>query len=85
MSSKALPTGRHVVAARGLLQMTQDDLARASGVSLRTIIDFETEQRQPRKDTLAALREALEQRGIEFLNSGRPGVRLHPDRTVIPV
>jgi transcriptional regulator with XRE-family HTH domain len=58
--------------------MTQVQLAIASGVSLSTIAHFETEQRQPVPDNLAALRRALEAAGIEFLdeNGGGEGVRL---------
>jgi transcriptional regulator with XRE-family HTH domain len=65
-------------AARGLLGMTQVQLAIASGVSLSTIAHFETGQRQPAPDNLAALRRALEAAGIEFLgeNGGGAGVRL---------
>jgi transcriptional regulator with XRE-family HTH domain len=84
MSSKTAPTGKQIVAARGLLEMTQPQLAEASGVGLTTIVDFETSKRLPRRATLAALQEALERRGIEFLNGGEPGVRLKPSKALIP-
>ncbi len=64
--------------------MTQAQLAAASGVALITISRFEQGTQIPREKTLHALRHALELRGIEFLNGGSPGVRLHPDRAVIP-
>ena len=65
-------------AARGLLGMTQVQLAIESGVSLSTITHFERGQRQPTQDNLAALRRAFEAAGIDFLdeNGGGAGVRL---------
>jgi DNA-binding XRE family transcriptional regulator len=64
--------------ARGLLGMTQGELAAASGVSLRTITHFEANERRPITPILVALRTALEDAGIEFIveNGGGPGVRL---------
>src|SRR5690348_12112039 len=64
--------------ARGLLSMTQAELADKSGVSLRTIAHFESGERQPIPANLAALRTALEKAGVEFIaeNGGGPGVRL---------
>ena len=75
----------HVEGARGMLKMSQADLAKASGVAKSTIEDFESGKRVPRSDTLERLREALERRGIEFLYGESPGVRLHPDKAVIHV
>lgn len=83
MSSEKFPTGRHITAARGLLKISQEDLARYSGVSVPTILSWETEQRVPRRESVTKIRGTLEQMGIEFLNSDRPGVRLHPDKAVI--
>lgn len=85
MSSEKFPTGRHITAARGLLKISQEDLARYSGVSVPTILSWETEQRVPRRESVMRIRGALERLGIEFLNSDRPGVRLHPDKAVILV
>jgi transcriptional regulator with XRE-family HTH domain len=63
--------------ARGLLDMTQSELASGSGVSLRTIIHFEAGERRPIPAILAAIRKALEDAGIEFIpeNGGGLGVR----------
>lgn len=77
--------GRHVVAARSLLRMTQQELADAANVAKQTVMRIETNQTVPHHGTLEALREALERRGIEFLNGDAPGVRLHGDKAVIPV
>lgn len=70
----------HLTAARGLLRISQTELATLSGVSDRTIKHFEAGKTHIKEDTLWRLQTALEQCGIEFLNSGRPGVRYHPDR-----
>ena len=56
--------------------MSQVQLAGAAGVSSRTILDFEADKRKPIKATLAAIRRALENAGVEFTNGGQPGVRL---------
>ena len=65
-------------AARGLLQWSQDDLAKAAEVGVVTIRQFETEKAGPRRATLAAIERALEAAGVEFIpeNGSGPGVRL---------
>lgn len=64
-------------AARGLVGMTQTELADESGVSLRSIAHFEAGERQPIAENLAKLRTALEARGVAFIaeNGGGAGVR----------
>jgi transcriptional regulator with XRE-family HTH domain len=63
--------------ARGLLDMTQSDLASKSGVSLGTVINFESGERQPIRAVMEAIRKALEDAGVEFTpeNGGGFGVR----------
>jgi transcriptional regulator with XRE-family HTH domain len=59
--------------------LKQADLAERSGVSLRTVANFEGGERQPIPSILAALQHALEGAGIDFLpadRSGGPGIRL---------
>ena len=63
-------------AARGLLDWTQPDLAKASGLGLSTIVDFERDRRRVSEEAVSAIREALEGNGVEFTNGKRPGVRL---------
>lgn len=70
----------HVEAARALVKMSQVDLATACGLSEGTIRYFETETRILSDASVYRIQLALEHCGIEFLNSGRPGVRYHPDR-----
>ncbi len=59
-------------AGRALLNWSQKDLSRESGVSLNAINNFEREIVTPRRDTLDALRRTLEQAGLEFI--GETGV-----------
>ena len=63
-------------AARALLEWSQEDLARASGITKKTIADFERGATTPRRQSLKQFVVALEAAGIEFLDGGRPGVRL---------
>ncbi|OWJ74608.1 helix-turn-helix domain-containing protein [Haematobacter genomosp. 1] len=65
-------------AARGLLSMTQIDLARAAGLGQSTVIDFEKERRVVSGQAMDAMRAALEAAGVEFIpeNGGGAGVRL---------
>ena len=65
-------------AARGLLNLSQWDLADAAGVGRSTVADFERAARSPTTENLAAIRRALEAAGVEFIdsNGGGPGVRL---------
>lgn len=74
----------HVVAARGMLSMSQADLANAAGVSERTIRLFESGETHLKDETLFRIQTALEQRGIIFMNSGKPGVVLDRSKAIIP-
>ncbi|MBL9004517.1 MAG: helix-turn-helix transcriptional regulator [Myxococcales bacterium] len=73
-------SAEQLVAARGLLRLTQADVAGGAAVHVETIRRFEAGLHRPRAQTLDTLRQLLESWGIEFQNSGRPGVRYHPDR-----
>ncbi|WP_207764936.1 helix-turn-helix domain-containing protein [Hyphococcus luteus] len=65
-------------AARALIGWSRSDLASAAKVSERTITDFERGARSPIHASLAAIAQALESGGVEFIpeNGGGPGVRL---------
>jgi hypothetical protein len=59
--------------------MEQAALAKAAGVSKNTISNMESrgaEKLVSGFKTVSAVQAALEDAGIEFLNHGRPGVRL---------
>ena len=72
-------TSEHVRAARMLLRWEQKNLAKRSGVSLPTIKRLEAKPGPlgAYASTLAAIRAAFEDEGIEFFNGEAPGVRLH--------
>jgi transcriptional regulator with XRE-family HTH domain len=72
-------TGRSAGAARGLLEWSQERLAKAARVGLSTVRDFEKRRLVPQPDNLAAIRNALERAGVKFIDTGKrggPGVRL---------
>jgi DNA-binding XRE family transcriptional regulator len=61
---------------RGLLDMTQIELAAGASVSKNTIVDFEKGRSTPVKNNLAAIQRVLEEAGVEFTNGEAPGLRL---------
>ncbi|MBF0334589.1 MAG: helix-turn-helix domain-containing protein [Alphaproteobacteria bacterium] len=74
----SLNDNRQIRAARALLGWEQKDLAKAAGVNINTIRRMEGSDGAIRGNirTLADVRTALENAGIEFLNHGSPGVRI---------
>jgi DNA-binding transcriptional regulator YiaG len=72
---RARMTPEQCRAARGWLDWSQDDLASAANVSLSTVRDFEKGRRVPIANNLAAMKAALEAKGIGFVdNSETSGV-----------
>ena len=67
---------RQCTAARGLLGLTQKELAQLAGISTVTLHGFERGVTTPTRATLAVLRQALEAAGAEFVDDGQPGVRM---------
>lgn len=61
------------------MRMSQAELAELATVSDRTIQNFEAGRMHVKDDTLLRLQMALEHCGIEFFNTGKPGVRYHPE------
>jgi transcriptional regulator with XRE-family HTH domain len=61
-----------------MLGWSRERLAEQSRVANATLADFEAGKRTPYDRTLADIRRALEEAGIEFIveNGGGPGVRL---------
>jgi transcriptional regulator with XRE-family HTH domain len=65
--------------ARSLLGWTSRDLARRAIVSDATVYALEhVVSVAANPSTLAVVQATLEAAGIEFLDGGAPGVRLHP-------
>ena len=56
-------------AARGWLDISQDDLAKAASVSLSTVRDYEKGRRTPISNNLEAMKRALQNKGIGFQNA----------------
>ena len=65
--------GRVIAAARMLAGLDQVELAAAAGLSPSTVSKIEQGRRDVRADTLRAVREALDQRGIDLTQNGRTG------------
>ncbi len=65
---------RQIRAARALLDWSQPELARASGLATSSIKNIESESGIARKETLEAVVDAFERNGIEFLPGS--GVRI---------
>lgn len=63
-----------IKAARALLNWTQDQLARSSGLSLPGVNNLERGITSPRKETLSAIEKAMASAGVEFIDT--TGVRL---------
>ena len=71
-------------AARVKLGMEQVDLARAAGLTNKTISNFETGKAAPHDSTRNAIQAVLEARGIVFTNGDRPGFYFDKERVIIP-
>lgn len=72
---KLLP--EHCRAARGLLDWTQEQLARLAGVSRSTVRDFECGRHELHRATEALLIETFEAAGVRLVSDRRElGIRL---------
>lgn len=69
-------TGRQIRAARALLDISQDDLANAAGLTKQGISKIEDGSVQPREGTVADIARVFDEHGIEFTENS--GVRLKP-------
>jgi DNA-binding XRE family transcriptional regulator len=64
-------------AGRALLNWSRKELALIADIAERTLVDFERGARNPHTQTLTAIRVAMEENGILFIeeNGGGVGVR----------
>jgi transcriptional regulator with XRE-family HTH domain len=69
-NSWAVMTPAQCRAARGLLDWTQDKLCEAAQVGGPTLRNFENGMIMPRRASLAAIKRALEEAGVEFIDNG---------------
>ena len=74
LSKTGKMSSQQAKAARAWLDLSQDDLSEKSGVTRRSIQDFESGKRDPQARTLRDLQQALEREGIEFIFSGERGI-----------
>ena len=76
-------TPTQCLAAREMLGWTAEDLARAAGVSVFTVRNFETEKSVPEPEVMTSMQRAFEGAGIQFdpSDDGRSGVSLANKRT----
>ena len=70
MTGQTEITPKLVRAARALLAWSQQDLAKTAGVATSTVADFERGHRKPVANNAQAIRNALEEAGIQFLPTG---------------
>lgn len=66
-------------AARAMLQLKTAEVAALAGVAPNTVSRVEQDTiavRGPNVATVGAIRRFYEDRGIEFLDDGHPGIRL---------
>jgi transcriptional regulator with XRE-family HTH domain len=63
-------------AARALLSISQIELAARANLSESTVRNFEAGRSAPISNNLAAIRRALEDSGVEFIDGEHPGVRV---------
>lgn len=66
-------SSRQIRAARGLLNLSQKELAERANLSVNSLNNIEREVGSPRVDSMHAIRDALIREGIEFLE--KDGVR----------
>jgi transcriptional regulator with XRE-family HTH domain len=75
--SRTLMTSSQIRAARHLANLSQTDVAAATGLSLPTIRRAESEREVSVSiAAIAAIIAALEAAGVEFTNGEQPGVRM---------
>lgn len=70
-------SGRQIRAARALLDMSQEKLAQAAGLTPQAIRKIEDDAVQPRQSTMMDIARVFHERGVEFTDNN--GVRMRDD------
>ena len=80
-----MATSEQIKAARALLRMEQEELARRAGVSVTTIRRVEAADREyaVAEDTAAGVQNALQEAGIEFIHEGVRRIRKETDPKLV--
>lgn len=67
--------GRQIRAARALLDMSQDELAEAAGLTPQAIRKIESGLVSPREGTMADISRVFDERGVEFIDNRGAALR----------
>lgn len=70
--------------ARAALQWSVNEAGAAAGVSYRTIVRLENEQRDIQAEKVAAIRRAFEGAGVRFLDAGPDAGAVAPPPLKVP-
>lgn len=73
-----------MIGARARLGMTQEQLAKAAGLSRGVIAQAESLRTPLDEEKRIAIQTALERRGIVFTNGDKPGFYFDKDKADIP-
>ena len=78
-------TPKQIKAARALLRMEQDELAKRAGVSVTTIRRLEAADREyaVAEETAQGVQDALQEAGVEFIHDGVRRARKEADRNLV--
>jgi transcriptional regulator with XRE-family HTH domain len=70
--------------ARAALDWPIEAAARAAGISSRTLLRFENEQRDIKPELISAARRVYEEAGVRFLDAGADAGAVVPPRLKVP-
>lgn len=80
MGCSGMITSGQCRAARALVEISRDTLAKLAGIDIYVIEQFERKLAKPDEESISRLREALESAGAVFISESEdgdgPGVRL---------
>ena len=80
-NKRVVASTRMLKGARAALDLTQEELARAAGISKETLIALERGKYPSKPETRDSVQTALEFRGVVFTNGDNPGFYIPERRT----